>query len=82
MIKLLVDKEEGTKVAFVYPSTGKRKIERLVTDKFTTGVMESRYFWDTNPERYIKDCINENRVCYSDNLTASDFNNVIMQMGI
>lgn len=82
VLKLLVDSEEGTKVLFVYPATGKRKIERVVTDRFTTALYESRYLWDTNPERYIKECIANNRVCYSDNLTGSDFNNVIAQMDI
>lgn len=82
VVKLLVDKEEGTKVVFVYPYTGKRKIDRLITDKFSLDLYTSRFFWDTNPERYIKECIAENRVCYSDNMTGSDFNNVIMQMGL
>ena len=82
VLKLLVDPEEGTKLLFVYPSAGKRKIERKITDKFTDKLMESRYFWDTTPERYMRECIDNNRVCFSDNLTASDFHNVISQMDI
>lgn len=80
VLKLLVDADEGTKVVFVYPYTKKRKIDRLITDKFSMDLHTSRFFWDTNPERYMKECIASNRVCYSDNLTASDFNNVIAQM--
>lgn len=82
VLKLLVDPEEGTKLLFVYPSAGKRKIERKITDKFTDKLTESRYFWDTTPERYMRECIDNNRVCFSDNLTASDFHNVISQMDI
>lgn len=82
VLQLLIDPEEGTKLLFVYPSSKKRKIERVITDRFTDKIYESRYFWDTNPEQYMQECIHNNRVCYSDNLTASDFNNVVAQMGI
>ena len=82
ILELLVDPEEGTKVLFVYPKTKERKILRKITTKFSMNMWESRYLWKTLPESYIADCIQNNRVAYSDNLTAADFNNVLAQMNI
>jgi hypothetical protein len=82
VLQLLIDPDEGTKLLYVYPRTTKRKIERVITDKFSDNIMVTRYFKDNRPESYIMDCINNNRVCYSDNLTASDFLGVVEAMGI
>lgn len=82
VLELLVDPDEGTRLLYVYPRTTNRKIYRKITTKFTMNKWESRYFWNTNPELYIQECIHESRVAYSDNLTAADFNNVLAQMGI
>ena len=82
VLQLLVDPEEGTKLLYVYPRTTDRKIERVITDGFTDDFMTTRYFRDNVPEGYIRECIAGNRVCYSDNLTATDFNNVIHIMDL
>lgn len=82
VLELLVDPEEGTKVVFVYPKTTNRKIDRLITEKFSTDMNVSRYFRDNRPEAYIQECIASERVCYSDNLTATDFNGVLEQMDL
>ena len=82
VLELLVDPEEGTKVVFVYPKTTDRKIERIITERFSTDMMVTRYFKDNRPESYIQECIASDRVCYSDNITASDFNGVISQMDL
>ena len=82
VLELLVDPEEGTKLLFVYPKTTNRKIDRKITDRFTDKMFESRFFMDNRPEMYIQQCIATNHVCYSDNLTATDFNNVISQMDL
>jgi len=44
--------------------------------------MVTRYWRDIRPEMYIREAIANKRVVYSDNLTASDFNSVIAQMGL
>lgn len=80
MLELLVDPDEGTKILFVYPKTTDRKIERKITDKFSTDMFTSRYFRDNRPENYMQECISTDLVCYSDNLTATDFLGVIAQM--
>lgn len=82
VLELLVDPEEGTKVVFVYPKTTDRKIDRLITEKFSTDMNTSRYFRDNRPEAYMQECIASERVCYSDNLTATDFNGVLEQMDL
>ena len=82
VLELLVDPEEGTKVVFVYPKTTDRKIDRLITEKFSTDMNVSRYFRDNRPEAYMQECIASERVCYSDNLTATDFNGVLEQMDL
>lgn len=82
VLQLLIDPEEGTKLLFVYPWTKKRKIERIITDEFSDDLMVSRYFKDNRPEALMRECLINKRVCYSDNLTASDFLSVYDQMGL
>lgn len=82
ILELLVDLEEGTKILFIYPKTKDRKIQRVITDKFSTDIFHSRYFKDNTAERYMQECLATDRVCYSDNLTATDFNNVLANMKI
>ena len=80
VLQLLIDPEEGIRLLYVYPFTGKRKIERRITDEFSDNIFTTRYFKDNKPEQYMVECIDNNRVVYSDNLTASDFNNVVELM--
>ena len=80
VLQLLVDPEEGIRLLYVYPYTGKRKVERKITDEFSDNLLTTRYFKDNRPEQYMVECIDNNRVVYSDNLTASDFNNVVELM--
>ena len=82
VLRLLVDPEEGTKILYVYPRTTDRKIERFITDKFSDSLLTTRYWRDVLPEAYIQEAIANKRVAYSDNLTASDFNSVLGQLGL
>ena len=79
VLQLLIDPDEGTKLLYVYPKTTKRKIERIISDRFSDDIMITNHFRDITPEIYMENCIAGNRVCYSDNLTASDFLNVLSQ---
>lgn len=82
VVQLLVDPQEGTKLVFIYPRTTDRKIERKITDIFSDDLMTSRYFRDIKPEMIIRDLIENERACFSDNLTATDFLSVYAQMGL
>lgn len=83
IVELLVDPEEGTKLAFVYPKTTDRKVERIITDEFSDKWNVTRYFRsESKAEQHIVDCIANERVVYSDNLTATDFNSTLKILDI
>lgn len=82
IVELLIDKMEGTKIVFVYPSTKGRTAERIITDQFSDRLMTTRYFRDIPAERYIMECIDSGRVAYSDNITASDFEGVYKMLDL
>lgn len=78
VIELLVENQNGGKICFVYPFTGSRKIDRVLTDAFNESpFVSSALDPSKTPERYIKDCFRLSKVCYSDNLTGSDFKHVL-----
>lgn len=83
VVELLVDPEEGTKLVFVYPRTTDREIERVITNEFSDKPNVSRYFKsERKSEQHIMDCIANERICFSDNLTATDFLSVIKMLDI
>lgn len=77
VIELLADEKQGGLICYVYPFTGKREIMRILSDTFSDSPFIS-YRLDTSkkPEYLISECFRLNKVCYSDNLTGSDFKNV------
>lgn len=77
VIELLVEPKEGGLLCFVYPFTGTRKIERIITETFSDSYfITSRLDMSRKPEVLINQCFRMNKVCYSDNLTGSDFKHV------
>ena len=77
MMNLLID-EDGSKIVFVYPHTGKTKVDRIIQDEFSTDPMiNNRLDPRHKPEVHMMDCFRFNKVCYSDNLTGTDFRHVI-----
>lgn len=74
VMSLLVD-PDGGKFVFVYPkTTPNTNILRILTDRFDKSpFISSRLDMSKKPEKYISDCFRLNKVCYSDNLTGSDF---------
>lgn len=77
MMNLLID-EDGSKIVFVYPHTGKTKVDRIIQDEFSTDPMiNNRLDPRHKPEAHMMDCFRFNKVCYSDNLTGTDFRHVI-----
>lgn len=83
VIELLVEPFKGGKICFVYPFTGKRKFNRILTDEFSDSPYKTAHL-DTSriAEAYINECFRQNKVCYSDNLTGSDFRTVNEQFKI
>ena len=80
VLQLLYDPENGGSCVFIYPSTKARKIRRVVTDKFSTDPFVTN---GLNPEigaeALMMRCFRDGKVCYSDNLTGTDFKQVIDQ---
>lgn len=77
VMQLLIEPEEGGRIVFVYPYTGHRYIHRLVTLEFSDKpnvncILDPR----RRAEELMLECFKLNKVCYSDNLTGSDFSHV------
>lgn len=76
-IHLLAGKN-GEIYTYVYPGKDEKKKGRLVSPDFNDSPKVTAIF---NPksrvEMRIKQCFAENKVCYSDNLTATDFSQVM-----
>lgn len=77
VINLLVEPIEGGIICFVYPFTGTRKIQRKLTNTFSDNPFISAKLDTTKrPEYLISECFRLGKVCYSDNLTGSDFKHI------
>lgn len=75
--QLLVDWKTGDKLVYIYPKTSDRVIDRIITDRYDLNpFVTARLDMSKKAEQYISDCFRLNKVCYSDNLTGTDFNNV------
>lgn len=78
VVELLVEPKEGGLLCFVYPFTGTRKIQRKLTDTFSDSLfITERLDITRRPEYLMAQCVKNNKICYSDNLTGSDFLHVI-----
>lgn len=76
ILKLLVDNETGGRFCYIYPFTkpaSDYKGFRILTDRFSTDPFITSRLRNIQPELYIKECFALNKLCYSDNLTGSDF---------
>lgn len=77
VMELLVEKQEGGVIVYIYPLTSKRKILRKLTNEFSDSVfISARLDTTKRPEYLISECFRLGKVCYSDNLTGSDFKSV------
>ena len=77
VMQLLVNAEGGMLV-YVYPFTGKRNIKRKISNIFSDDPLTTSCFNDKiNAERLMRDLISKRKICYSDNLTGGDFEQVI-----
>lgn len=77
VLNLLVEPKEGGVIVFVYPFTGSRKILRKITEQFSDNpFVSARLDLTRRPEYLINECFRTGKVCYSDNLTGTDFKHV------
>ena len=77
ILQLLVNKEGGL-ITYVYPFTKKRRLKRVITSTFSDNPLTSTRFFDNiKAEKQIRNCLLNGKVCFSDNLTGSDFNQIL-----
>jgi hypothetical protein len=75
-LTLLVD-DTGQMLLYIFPAKSHKKDVRLITDDFANDVYTTRHLRrDSRAELKLAECWRQGKVCYSDNLTAADFNNV------
>lgn len=78
VLQLMFDNETGGTFVYIYPNTKARHIRRVITDVFnvdpfvTNGLMGK-----IRAECLIAECFRKGKVCFSDNLTGTDFKNVL-----
>lgn len=81
VLQLLVEPLEGGMICYVYPHTKTREIYRKITDVFSDKPnITSRLDTTNKAESLISKLIALDKVCYSDNLTGTDFRTVITQL--
>ena len=81
VLELLIEPKEGGVIIFVYPYTSNRKIQRVITDEFSDKpYISSKLDIDKKPELLMLKALSMDKVCYSDNLTGSDFSKVIEKL--
>lgn len=77
-IQLMFDPSCDGLFVYVYPLTKERKIQRVITNEFSTDPMVTKGFRaDIVPENYMAQCFRRGKICYSDNLTGTDFRQVL-----
>lgn len=75
-VKLLIHNTQGYPLVFVYPA--KHISERVITGAFSDDIFTTPCLDRNNPaEVLIHNCIVDNKIVYSNNLTGQDFTNSI-----
>ncbi len=81
VVQLLAEADGGLFV-YVYPYTYKRKIDRKICSNFSHNIFTSFRLYDTiKVEKLMRDLISQKKICYSDNLTGTDFEQVLLNRG-
>lgn len=79
VMQLMIDPKTGGQFIYVYPFTHKRNIPRKITNTFSADPLTTNQFSvKIKAEIKMKELLTLGKICYSDNLTGSDFENVLM----
>lgn len=80
IMQLLLDETNGGAFCYVYPNSKDRRTVRLITPEFNTSpVITNGFRHDIKAECLMVECIRAGKICYSDNLTGTDFRQVMKQ---
>lgn len=78
IMQLLTDDDNGGLFVYVYPNTTNRKTARILTPEFNTDPYITNGFrHDIKAEVAMCNAIRAGKICYSDNLTGTDFRQVM-----
>ena len=78
IVQLWVQNETGGMFIYVYPYTYKRPVTRVISDLFSPDPYVTIHLRDDIPaEQMMKDCLKNKKICFSDNLTGTDFEQVL-----
>lgn len=81
VVQLMVG-DNGGLFLYAYPFTGNRRIQRIIQKDFSPDPFISNKFLDKiNAEVIMRKCLNENKICFSDNLCGCDFEQVMTNWG-
>lgn len=77
-MQLLMDDSNGGLFVYVYPNTSDKISGRIITPEFSTDpLITNMLMRRIKAECLISDCIGKGKLCYSDNLTGTDFRKVL-----
>lgn len=77
VMQLMFDGETGGTFIYIYPNTKDRKIERIITDDFAINPRVNNGLNSAiRAETVMMKCFQDGKVCFSDNLTGTDFKQV------
>lgn len=80
VMQLMADSETGGTFVYIYPNTKSRKLPRKITNIFNIDPMITNGLNSEIPaENVIAGCFKNGKVCFSDNLTGTDFQQIIDQ---
>lgn len=83
VMQLMHDEAAGGSFVYIYPNTKARKIRRIITNVFSVDPFITN---GLNPkikaEQLISECFRSGKVCYSDNLTGTDFKQILDQYNL
>ncbi len=78
ILQLMADESNGGIFVYIYPSTQDRKTIRILTPEFNTDpFITNGLRHDIKAECVMAECFRAGKVCYSDNLTGTDFRQVM-----
>ena len=78
VLQLMFDGDTGGSFIYIYPNTKERKIDRVITNIFDVDPMVNNGLRsDVRAEVLIAKLFREGKVCYSDNLTGTDFKQIV-----
>lgn len=79
VMQLMVEPATGGQFIYVYPFSNKRNIARKISNTFSTDPLTTNSFSDKiKAEVKMKELLKIGKICFSDNLTGSDFESVMV----